>query len=205
MSAVKSKLVNEINRLLILTSSWQSIHKKAECALQLFFDNIVRMIRYSKNSSFSYLIEKKFELSDGFLELSLNDKPLVNKNALGVERYFQELQGYERQLESLFLDMISIAEEGKLSIQSEGNIQKEPFCHCSPTDLLENIMNIIEMHRNELHMKAKILSDLHFDMNTNILSTYLIIWSLQPYLDQNRLEGIKRLVDMEKLFSGISY
>jgi len=66
-------------------------------------------------------------------------------------------------------------------------------------------MNIIEMHRNELHMKAKILSDLHFDMNTNILSTYLIIWSLQPYLDQNRLEGIKRLVDMEKLFSGISY
>lgn len=70
-------------------------------------------------------------------------------------------------------------EESYYSLQSKRVI--------TDNDLINCLLKLFGMFSKEFDVKASILSEIKYSINLEILNNYIIIWSLQPYLDTQYL------------------
>lgn len=67
----------------------------------------------------------------------------------------------------------------------------------SDGELLEFMLSLKAMHQKELGVKLAILDDLHYTLSQEVLQTYKIIWSTQPFLNPGTIEEVDARIKLD--------
>lgn len=165
---------------------WHRLHKKGETLLQQFSSDVASLKENNAKLA-SELVQ---------LGLSINIIAAESKTTLVAEQRLQDLHSVISSLKEVVMAMHQVTQEAKqrLSVEPPSKLLERGFngCGLSCTDYVEFMDEYLDMYRNELDVKRSIVESLNFSTSTMVLTTYLVTWQVQPFLEKKRIGTIKR-------------